>query len=142
MFDFKFDWKDSLCTGIEVIDNQNKELFRIGRNIEQLLLRKCIGATTQELLNIVCELREYVSYHFYEEERLMMQAGCSDFEEHKKAHEQLKKMVKEIDCVELGKNPYKEMKRIKEFLTDWIFEHLMIEDLQEAKCIMKTDGQE
>ena len=43
MFDFNFNWDDSLTLGIEKLDMQHRELFKIGRDIEQLLLIQCIG---------------------------------------------------------------------------------------------------
>lgn len=125
MFDFKFDWNDELLLHIESVDTQHKEIFRIGREIEQLLTIRCIGVDTSNLLNIVCELREYVGYHFYEEERLMRKYGYSDMENHVKEHEAFRKKVMAIDCPKLAKNPYEELLKLKELIQDWIFEHMM-----------------
>ncbi|MBQ6600414.1 MAG: hypothetical protein IIX36_02100, partial [Clostridia bacterium] len=44
--------------------------FKLGRHIEQLLLVYCAGITDTELLNLLYELRDYVTYHFYEEEKV------------------------------------------------------------------------
>ena len=91
MFDFQFDWKDDLNTGVEDIDRQHRELFRIGRDIEQLILTGCVGVGDKELLKIICDLREYVSYHFYEEEKFMKSHNYKDYEVHKKSHEDVYK---------------------------------------------------
>ena len=135
MFDFTFDWFKELETGDELIDQQHKEFFRIGRNIEQLIVRKCIGVQEQELLDIVCELREYVSYHFYSEESIMRQQGYSGYVHHVKEHLKFKKYVMEIDCPALAKNPYKELKAIKVMIQSWVFSHMMGEDVKMAKEI-------
>ena len=37
MFDFKFNWEKNLNTSIESIDVQHKQLFKLGRDMEQLL---------------------------------------------------------------------------------------------------------
>ena len=71
MFDFKFDWASNMETGYSDIDTQHKQLFKIGRDLEQLIRIQCIGVTDKQLLDIVCELRDYTGYHFYEEERMM-----------------------------------------------------------------------
>lgn len=72
MFDFKFDWCKEMECGVPAIDDQHQILFHIGREMEQLIMHGCQNATTKELLDIVCELREYTSYHFYTEEDLML----------------------------------------------------------------------
>lgn len=135
MFDFAFDWIKELETGDELIDQQHKEFFRIGRDIEQLLVRKCIGVQEQELLDIVCELREYVSYHFYSEETIMLQKGYSNYELHFKEHLGFRRYVMEIDCPALAKNPYKELKAIKSMIQSWVFNHMMGEDVRMIKEI-------
>ena len=60
LFDFKFDWDDSLNVGIPEIDTQHQEFFRIGRSIEQLILTGCKNITEKELLELLCE---YVQIH-------------------------------------------------------------------------------
>ncbi|HCL00810.1 MAG TPA: hemerythrin [Lachnoclostridium phytofermentans] len=135
MFDFAFDWIKELETGDELIDQQHKEFFRIGRDIEQLLVRKCIGVQEQELLDIVCELREYVSYHFYSEETIMRQKGYSNYELHVKEHLGFRKFIMEIDCPALAKNPYKELKALKSAIQSCVFNHMMGEDVRMIKEI-------
>ena len=46
MFDFKFDWEKNLNTSIESIDVQHKQLFKLGRDMEQLLRMQCIGVSS------------------------------------------------------------------------------------------------
>ncbi len=135
MFDFAFDWLKELETGDELIDQQHKEFFRIGRDIEQLIVKKCIGVQEQELLDIVCELREYVSYHFYSEETIMRQQGYSNYEKHVKEHQGFQKYVMEIDCPALAKNPYKELKAMKSMIQSWVFSHMIGEDVKMVKEI-------
>ena len=71
MFDMKFDWRPYMATGIDMIDNQHKQILRVGRDIEQLLQRHCINVTQKELLSILCDIRDFTGYHFYAEEALM-----------------------------------------------------------------------
>lgn len=128
MLEFKFDWKDELCIGIDKIDNQHKELFRIVRGVEQLLLTRCIGVKKEQLYEIVIQLREYVSYHFYEEEVFMREHNYSGIEEHIKAHRYMYGKVEAIDIPKLGENPYEELMKLKEDIQNWIFEHLIYMD--------------
>lgn len=137
MFDFKFDWNNDFVTGVEAIDEQHKELLRIGRDIEQLLIIQCIGVEQESLLNIIRELREYVSYHFYEEEQIMLKYGYSKFEEHKKEHEKFNKLIQNIDIPKLGTNPYEVLKVVKSEIQDYIFAHMLITDKQMVKELNK-----
>ncbi len=137
MFDFVFDWREELNTEIDVLDQQHREFFRIGRNIEQLLVTKCIGVKEQQLLDIVCELREFVSYHFYSEEALMMRTGYEGYENHAKAHASFMKKIQSIDLPALSANPYPELKKLKDMIQDWIFIHQLDNDFQMADAIRR-----
>lgn len=138
MFDFKFDWQDDLNTNIERLDEQHKELFKIARNIEQLLITKCATVDSKVLLDIICELRDYISYSFYEEEKIMKKANYSSYEEHIKSHEKLKKMIMNIELSVLKEKPCEELKKIKDSVQDWIFQHMLIEDKKMAEEILKS----
>lgn len=139
MFDFNFDWSREMETQISVIDSHHKELFRLGRDMEQLLLTKCVNVTEKELLDIVCELREFVAYHCYEEEALMKEAGYSKYLEHAKKHEEFKKKIMSIDCPALAANPYTELKKIRDELVECVFSHVLYDDMEFAKVFVKDN---
>lgn len=129
MFDFKFDWDPSISVGIEVIDEQHKELFRIGRDLEQLILTECMGINEEQLLAHLCELREYVTYHFYTEEKMIELHYSSDIlDRHKKLHGNFKILINKIDCIALVNDPVTELKKLKTFLQEWLFQHILVED--------------
>lgn len=128
MFDFKFDWDNSMNLGVDLIDTQHQELFKIARNMEQLILKNCIGATKEQLLDVVCNLREYVTYHFYQEEEIMKSIGYENFEEHKKLHDSFRQEVIEFRCEKLNSEPYEAIKTLKDELQEWVFTHVLIED--------------
>lgn len=137
MFDFNFDWSKEMETHLSVIDSHHKELFKIGRDMEQLLLTKCANVTEKELLDIVCELREFAAYHCYEEEAMMKAANYSKYEEHVKKHEEFKRKITGIDCPALAANPFKELKKIRDELVDCVFEHVLRDDMDFAREITK-----
>ena len=135
MFDFKFDWKEELNTGIEAVDQQHQQMFRIVRDIEQLLIIHCIGVTDKQLYAIIRELREFVSYHFYEEEKLMMKYNVSSYEAHVKDHRRMVKLIEGINIPRLGKQPYEELLKIKDGIQDNIFSHMFHVDIDMCKEI-------
>ncbi|MBQ9766329.1 MAG: hemerythrin family protein [Lachnospiraceae bacterium] len=128
MFDFNFNWKPEMEVGVSIIDEQHKELFRIARNIEQLVITKCIGVQSKLLLDIVCDLREYVSYNNYVEATFMTEWNYSGKEEHIRQHDEFCKKIIGIDCKRLGQSPYKVLCEIKETIQDWVFAHILMED--------------
>ena len=69
--DFKFDWSNKMEIGIRKIDEQHQVFFRIGRDVEQLLLHNGVNVEKKQVVDLICELREFTSYHFYFEESIM-----------------------------------------------------------------------
>lgn len=128
MFDFRFDWDDSIKTGHEEIDSHNRTLFRIGRDIEQLILTDCQAVGEKELLAKLCEIREYMTYHFYTEEQILAENGSAELEAHRAQHEAFKKFINAVDCTDLVEKPTAELKKIRTFLQEWVFSHILFED--------------
>lgn len=128
MLDFKFDWCAEMEIGNSLIDTQHKQLFRLGRDIEQLVMCQCIGVTTKQLLDIVLEIREFVAYHFYQEEELMKEYNYPKYQAHKKKHDEATQYILNIDCKKLGEQPYEMLRIHRNALQDWIFSHILVED--------------
>lgn len=128
MFDFKFDWCKEMEGGVKIVDEQHQELFRIGRDMEQLIMNGCRNASTERLLDIVCELRDYVAYHFYMEEDLMKRYDYPNYPAHKNTHDSFKNGILVIDLPALGKNPDKILPGLKNDLQDFVFTHVLVED--------------
>ena len=128
MFDFKFDWATNMETGDPAIDKQHKQLFKIGRDLEQLIRIQCIGVTDKQLLDIVCELRDYTGYHFYEEERMMQEMNYPGINSHKKFHKRCSEYVVKLDLPKIKADPLKQLKLMKDEVQDWIMGHVLNED--------------
>ena len=133
MFAFKFDWQPNYETGVEAVDTQHKQLMRIGREIEQLIQTKAVGVSPKQLIDIVCELRDYTGYHFYMEEQLMEECGYEDIAQHKKHHQELLKMVMNFDVTRLADDPVGTLEKGRALLQEQIFQHIMKDDMELAK---------
>lgn len=125
MVDFKFNWDPSLELDIPLIDTQHQQFFRIGREIEQLLLIYCAGTTKKDLLNILYELRDFVTYHFFTEEEYMSSLNYPDIDAHKKNHQLFKNYINKIDYDRLCTSPQKALTEIKDELAKWVFNHMV-----------------
>lgn len=128
MFDFKFDWEKNLETGIESIDTQHKQLFKIGRDIEQLLQIQCIGITDKQLIDIVCELRDFTGYHFYAEESMMAEMGYDGMNDHIKYHRMCSDYITKINMPKLKADPLQGLELIRDEVQSWIMMHILGED--------------
>ncbi len=142
MFDFKFNWSTEFETHIEEIDTQHKQLFKIGRDIEQLLQIKCIGVTDKQLLSIVGGLRDFVAYHFYEEESLMEEYQYPNRIKHRKEHLAFSEKITKIDLPKLKDNPEKELSAIRWEIQDSVFKHIMLEDKAFTEFVIKKRSEE
>ncbi|MDR2591104.1 MAG: hemerythrin domain-containing protein, partial [Oscillospiraceae bacterium] len=79
-------WRESLCVGVDIIDNQHKQLFK---KIEELLLEvnnKSVRNKVECIATIIF-LKDYVVKHFADEEACMKSINYEDFEYHKALHE-------------------------------------------------------
>lgn len=139
MFDFKFDWCSEMEGNIKIIDNQHRELFRIGRDMEQFIMNGCQNASWKQLLDIICELREYTSYHFYTEENLMDKYDYPEIVRHKAEHVAFKVQILQIDTTALRENPAAVLPQIKDQLQTFVFNHVLVADLQLSNYL-KTHG--
>ncbi len=137
MFDFKFDWDKSMETGLEDVDTQHKQLFKLGRDVEQLLRIRCIGVTDKQLLDIVCGLRDFTAYHFYVEERMMDEMCYPRITEHKKFHKKCSDFITGLNMPKLKAEPEKELKLIRDEVQGWIMNHVLNEDCKMTTAYQK-----
>ena len=137
MYDFVFNWQSSFETGVKDIDDQHRQLFKIGRDIEQLLIKKCIGVTDRQMLDIILELRDFTNYHYYTEEKMMEECKYPDIQKHKEGHKKEVDYIMNHNLPEIKESPYKEFTNIKENLQRLLFMHIMTEDFKFAKYYME-----
>ena len=136
MFDFKFDWQPEMDSHIMDIDVQHQQLFKVGRDMEQLLRIKCIGVTDKQLLDIICQLRDFSAYHFYVEESLMEEMNYSKLAEHRETHKKYSEYIMNINLPKLKENPEKELRLIKDEIQEWIFEHILHDDREFSEAYL------
>lgn len=123
-------WSEYLNIGIEIIDAQHMELLKIEYKIEQCLKTKCKMVDSIYLMNLIVELRNYVTYHFYEEEKLIAEINPSELNRHKEKHEEFIEVITSIDCSELLKYPEKVLTELKMAIQEWFFNHIVKEDYE------------
>ena len=128
MASIKFDWSEHYETGIPEIDEQHKQLFSIGRTIEQMSMKGGDNVTDREILALVNSLRDYTGFHFYSEEKLMEEVHYEDMQVHKKHHAQMLYFVSNYDIRKFRKNFDATVNEILDIISDQVVHHILGDD--------------
>ncbi|MBP2659872.1 MAG: hemerythrin-like metal-binding protein [Firmicutes bacterium] len=121
-------WEDKYSLGVESIDEQHKELFRIANRIYELLKNEMILDKYDHIMEIIDELKNYTVDHFKDEEEYMKSIGYKKFLSHKVAHTDFLDKMENIDVnkIDNGHNEY--LLSILDFVCVWLIEHILKED--------------
>ena len=119
-------WKDSYRLGVEQIDEQHMELFRM---TEDLVNAVKDGASVEVCQKALGFLKDYVIYHFRDEEAYQQSIHYCDSEAHKKEHRQFTQTVLNYErrLTEHGFDT-KIMKDLAGTVTTWLIYHVVDTD--------------
>jgi len=120
------EWTKDLSVGVELIDEQHRELFkRINDLVNSIKKSECkltIGGTLQFL-------DEYAREHFGAEEKLMQEYGYAAFEYHKAQHslflQSLQDLKRMSEGPEVKGSNYELSVTTNQVVVDWIIDHIM-----------------
>jgi len=114
-------WLDEYNIGIDEIDSQHKELFKILAQLKQSFSKD------EDALKTFKFLVDYTDKHFSKEEEFMQQISYPDYDNHKKIHEDLINQV--VGILKGIRNGGKfDPSYLVQFLTDWVLTHIGDED--------------
>ncbi len=113
-------WDSSLQLGIGEIDGQHKQLVAMINDLHRAMRQR---QTMTILGDILERLVSYTVYHFGNEEKLFQQHGYPEYDQHKKAHENLVSKVKEIKT-KINRGDATISMELMDFLTDWLTTHI------------------
>ena len=130
-------WNNAFEVGIETIDAQHKELFRMLRDLEQMVLTKCSQYEYNDFVKLICEVRDYSTYHFYEEERIMEVTGFAEIEKHRVQHMEFRTEINKINYIQLEKEPLPIINQLKSYIELWIMQHMLLEDVKLKAYVYK-----
>ena len=117
-------WTDELSVGVELFDNDHKELILIANRLHDSITVRAQEAVLSSLLN---DLLKYTIFHFGHEEGYMIQYGYPEYEKHKDEHEGLVRKVEDyIEQVGSGKTSIS--LSLMGFLKEWLVNHIMKSD--------------
>jgi len=124
------EWSDKYKTGIELVDEQHKELFRLFNKIYDLYNNEFLIDKYDQIISALEELKDYTKYHFKAEEEYMLSIRYKKFFEHKLKHEDFIKDIDSIDYKFIDDNQQSHLLELLKFVMDWLVEHVMTVDKQ------------
>ena len=123
-------WKDDYLLGVEEIDLQHKELFRIASDAYELLKNEFYTDKYDRVIKIIEELKSYAVLHFQSEEKYMASIGYKKLLSHKVIHNDFIEKVSKIDLGKMDENQDEYLSSIIMLVVDWIENHILGTDRQ------------
>lgn len=123
-----FKWKSEYEIGIELIDEQHKELFRIANSAYELLNNEYILDKFDKIMDLVEKLKDYCVYHFESEERYQLEIGYKKYFSHKVEHNDFIEKFKKLENDHIDRNQEKFIEGLLSFFVEWITDHILEKD--------------
>ncbi len=126
------DWVNlDLHTGHSIIDEQHEKIFDLVNEAYKLFLDIKDNSSTFEFVTCIMAIKEYLDYHFEEEEKIMMALNYPNTHEHIEKHDEVRYDVNElVEKLIDEKNPNIKFlsKKLLLVLRDLLVEHISEED--------------
>ena len=125
------DWSDDFLVGIQTIDEQHRKFFRLAHHFyTSCLADEGLESTYGALKG----LGNYAARHFATEEAYMKKIKYTDFEEHKKFHDEFMAKFHEMEAEFMSVGPTETLVNTILMITmDWLKEHIVEADFKYAK---------
>lgn len=118
-------YAEQYVTGIELIDEEHKELFRRIEAIQRIIEQGDRPGRFAEIAEGLQGFRNYVRHHFEDEEAYMKKVGYEGLEVQQLAHDVFATRLELMNLDDLdGAHEY-EVEEFLEFLTEWLITHII-----------------
>lgn len=125
-----FTWNKAFETGIDEIDRQHQELFRIGRALYGQIESTPDEDSSEAILDCLEELAMYASFHFDTEESLFDRYGYLDCAEHIAEHREFIAHLEAFDLDQIDQDQDATVRDLLSFISQWIFRHISKTDFK------------
>ncbi|MFH2037324.1 MAG: bacteriohemerythrin [Candidatus Zixiibacteriota bacterium] len=128
------EWSDEYLIHVDKIDKQHHRLFELLNNLEN-----CgdVDSCAKKMAETIKGMVEYAHYHFAEEEKVMQLFNYPEIEKHKTSHKKLINQIKAF-LIRLKKGKGVQSNELRQFLVDWLTNHIKTEDIPIGKHIACT----
>lgn len=131
-------WGYHFLTGIKPIDRQHESLVALMNNLRAVVAR---NPRPEEIDEAFHALKDYAAEHFALEEQLMADAGIDgdDLGSHKAAHAAFVDEIQDLWQMR-DRDARGTTEQLLEFLTTWIYRHILITDHAMAREYYQKKG--
>ena len=129
-----FAFTEEYYTGIEIIDEEHAELFRIIRRANDLITEELLHDKYDEIMSVLDELRNYTVQHFADEEEYMASINYEGLDIQKKTHEMFVDKLNDINLDDLDDNQQQYLIELVDFLLMWLVNHILKMDKKIPNC--------
>lgn len=130
-----YEMKPEYYIGIEMIDEEHKQLFKYADEAYELLNDEFTPDKYDKIEAILIKLRDYTEKHFTDEENYMESINYKKLFTQKIQHQEFISKLDEF--IDLHKSETedqdKQIKDILEYLTEWLVNHILYVDGQIPK---------
>jgi hemerythrin len=120
------EWTDDLAVGIELIDNQHKDLFKAVNDLTEAMWD---GRGREQAQKVLEFLAQYVILHFGAEESLMVQKNYPRYTGHKHLHDKfVEDFIQFKAKFDAGESDANSTVRILDGTCDWLRNHIKKND--------------
>jgi len=129
-----FKWDEEYSVGIQVIDVQHKELFKLLNKLLEAMKQGHASSVTSE---IILELEKYAVLHFQKEEFFFHRFSFSGTEEHIREHQLFIQKVTSLKA-DLKSGKVIMSFELLNFLKEWIDHHILKVDKEYSECFKQN----
>lgn len=122
------EFTEDYLIGIDLIDREHQELFRIVGRANQLVKSYDTSVDYDRIVGILDELKAYTAEHFHDEEEYMEGIHYEGLDAQKRAHEAFIDKLETIDFGKIEENPQEYLQELLEFLLGWLINHILCVD--------------
>ena len=115
-------------TGIELIDREHRELFKIIAEARNLIKAELLHDKYDEIVAILEQLKDYTEVHFHDEEEYMESINYPKIDAQKRAHEAFIERLREINLEDVDEHQQEYLEELIEFLVGWLINHIFKND--------------
>lgn len=123
-------WTPDLETGIEVIDNQHRQLVMLINELHEARVNDDINKVAEVLEGVI----DYTEFHFAFEEQMMKDAGYEFVLGHKRVHELFVRRV--LEYYERFKKGEPIADQLESLLSRWLIGHIKREDMAYVETVV------
>lgn len=129
-----YKWEAKYSVGIQSIDKQHKEVFKLLNSLLQALK---LGQAGSVINQIILELEKYAVMHFQKEEFFFQRFNYSGAEQHIREHQLFIQKIAEIKAA-TDDGRIAPSFELFDFLKEWIEHHILVIDKEYSECFLKN----